>query len=807
MASVAIVLLVTCVAARGQNTGITPLDDLGTGQYQGYQGGLYPGGVNTPPAGHAAAALALGQQIVPRDAAGNPDPAGLVGFVAIGMSNTTYEFSVFERGEDTDGARNAQVVLLNTAYGGQDSVAIRDPAAFYWTRLSQKLAAMGMTAAQVQVAWLKEATIGPPNNFPVHAQQLRDDEKAIVRILHDSYPNLKICYVSSRIFGGYSNLIGNTLNPEPQAFESGFSVKWLIEDQINGDPTINYDPANGPVEAPLLLWGPYLWADGTNPRSDGLVWLASDLTGDGVHPSYAGEVKVAGMLTSFFHGEPSAQPWWWSRPGYSLRAVDASDDAYVQASTPTTSYGAGGDLFQQTGSDTQNTYLKFDVSGVPGPALRAKLSLRVEYYAPDEDVSTVASTSWDESTITFGNAPSIGSKVADLREASHDSSQATDLSAVVNGDPDGVVALALTVPVASTGGHVSKDGGAPTGPAQPPRIVMIVPSGLDLVAGQGLAQTNPNEVAVLNGAGQPTGVDFLAYAAGQWGVNVSAADIDGGLAEIVTGPGPGAVFGPQCRAFDRAGASIARVNFFAYGTLRYGLNVSAPNVDGDATREIVTGPGPGAVFGPHVRGFNYDGNVLAAIAKISFFSYGTLKFGVNVRGGSIDADGFDEIETGPGPGSIFAPQVRGFDYDGTAISAIAKVNFNAFTTLQYGVNLAVGEADGDAYAEIACAPGPGAGAGFPARFLGFDYDASSIAAMPGYDVTAFATSYGGRPSLADLDADGTLDLSAAPGPAPSAPSSSKLYTYSGSALTPIGTFQPFAGSSLGPNVTSGDLGY
>jgi hypothetical protein len=91
-------------------------------------------------------------------------------------------------------------------------------------------------------------------------------------------------------------------------------VRWLIQKQIAGDKALNCDPARGEVVAPVLLWGPYLWADGVKPRkSDGLIWSREDLAKDGLHPSKpSGERKVGGLLLKFFKTDPTAKSWFLS---------------------------------------------------------------------------------------------------------------------------------------------------------------------------------------------------------------------------------------------------------------------------------------------------------------------------------------------------------------------------------------------------------------------------------------------------------------------------------------------------------------
>ncbi len=304
----------------GSSTGLVPLADLGPGLYQGFSGGLYPGGSNAKPAAHEAAGLAAATAIVPRNAAGAPAPDGRVVLLSIGMSNTTQEFSTFVTTSNTDPLRHPSIVVVDGAQGGQTAAVIANPAANFWNVIANRLAAAGVTPLQVQVCWVKEADASPAAPFPAHAETLRDELRAIAQVLRLKYPNCRIACLSSRTYGGYAT---TPLNPEPWAYETGFAVKWVIEAQINGDPGLNHDPAAGPVLAPWLAWGPYLWADGIVPRSDGLTWECRDFAADGTHPGVLARFKVAALLDTFFRSDSATMPWYTSPLPHPTPAVVA----------------------------------------------------------------------------------------------------------------------------------------------------------------------------------------------------------------------------------------------------------------------------------------------------------------------------------------------------------------------------------------------------------------------------------------------------------------------------------------------------
>jgi hypothetical protein len=287
------------------------LHELGTEKYQGFAGGLYPEGKNERPKDHEAAGLALAKAVRPLGTDGKPAADGKIVLLSVGMSNTTQEFSAFKRAADADKEKNPDLVLVDGAQGGMTAARIKNPddkgtGAKFWEVVDQRLKAAGVTRDQVQVVWIKEANAGPKEGFPKYAQTLRDELRQIVQLMHRRFPNLKLVYLSSRTYAGFAK---TALNPEPYAYESGFSVKWLIEEQLKGDKELNFDPKKGEVKAPWLSWGPYLWANGATKNAEGLAYEEADFAADGTHPSPAGQKKVAGQLLTFFKSDATAKPW------------------------------------------------------------------------------------------------------------------------------------------------------------------------------------------------------------------------------------------------------------------------------------------------------------------------------------------------------------------------------------------------------------------------------------------------------------------------------------------------------------------
>lgn len=293
--------------------GLKPLTEMtAADRYKGEDGGLYGGGKNEPPEAHRQAALAELAKIQPLDAEGQPARDGKIVFASISMSNATQEFSVFKTLADADPAKSPLLTIVDCAQGGQAMAQWVDPKGRAWTEADRRLQAARISPKQVQAAWIKLANIGPQGELAEHGKKLKQDTLALAQNAKARFPNLRIAYLSSRIYGGYAV---TNLNPEPYAYESAFAARWLIQDQIKGDAALGYGAGGGAAKAPLLLWGPYLWADGVTPRkSDGLFYKREDLGVDGTHPSIPGREKVARLMLEFYKTDPLAKSWFVAPP-------------------------------------------------------------------------------------------------------------------------------------------------------------------------------------------------------------------------------------------------------------------------------------------------------------------------------------------------------------------------------------------------------------------------------------------------------------------------------------------------------------
>lgn len=202
------------------------------------------------------------------------------------------------------------------------------------------------------------------------------------------------------------------------------------------------------------------------------------------------------------------------------------------------------------------------------------------------------------------------------------------------------------------------------------------------------------------------------------GVNVAMGNFDGDPAsELITGMGKGGA--PHVKVYDTTNARIA--SFYAYDpAFKGGVDVAAGDVDGDGTNEIITGAGPGG--GPHVKVFDTDGSAIGG-----FFAYDSKgRTGIKVTAGDVDGDGTDEIITSLQAGK--GPLIKIFKLTGG--TGVLINSFEAYTSaFRGGVDVAAGDVVGSTDEEVVTSP---LSAGGP-HVKVFDLNGATLGSFFAYD--------------------------------------------------------------------------
>ena len=318
------------------------LIDLKTATYLDFQGGLYPNGANIMPYAHNAAGMNIARQVLPLDSLGNLDLIdGKAGFICLGASTAGNAFNHFKSVADADPTVNPCLKLVNCAVGAKGLEIMIDTVVngWYWdTDVMSDLIDANLSRQQVQVIWLMVTSrIDTILTWPYQPFSVTAKYEALMPVLLAKFPNLKQVYLSGFNYGGYADPTKEFYEMiiEPSSYWNNWSVKFLIENQIEGDTDLIY---SGPArKSAWLAWGPHLWADGMRANvTDGLKWnCAIDYKpdGGGYHMSNEGKEKEGKIIFEYFKHAPFAADWFLYKPrwiGCDPELKEEFADALVQ---------------------------------------------------------------------------------------------------------------------------------------------------------------------------------------------------------------------------------------------------------------------------------------------------------------------------------------------------------------------------------------------------------------------------------------------------------------------------------------------
>jgi hypothetical protein len=184
------------------------------------------------------------------------------------------------------------------------------------------------------------------------------------------------------------------------------------------------------------------------------LWIAA-----GCGPQTANELPALPTLATF----PTAT----SRPALVLTFNPVADNHVDSSQTSNTSGTAP--ALRTDAAPAIHSYLRFNVEGVEGTVTSATLRIYANSASGGGlNIGSVADNSWDETTITYSNAPTFGSIVSAADAFQADAWLSIDVTAFVSGN--GLVSLVLTSTSDTAISFSSREG------PNPPELILNVNS-------------------------------------------------------------------------------------------------------------------------------------------------------------------------------------------------------------------------------------------------------------------------------------------------------------------------------------------